>query len=173
MSKKKRGSIRGDVSAGKAFYQELDKTEYVPQNTDSNSDIPVEKVDKDLLYGLPVSSTDRYDLQDDFSIDEGRGRGVGTSLRNDDSLFDEESYIPGRLVEIKRFYSSSSCKWSVFIDGKKIFDISSTDLSEKARSFLKTPKGLTLLIGHVKNGCEKDIDAISYLESYIHNCENI
>jgi len=94
----------------------------------------------------------RYiDESDDFFIDEKKASPTN-SLRQDNDLFDEASYTAQPVISVRRVERASNEDWEILVDRKPVMLIKGTRFSKPERAFLRTPQGMSFMIGGYKNG---------------------
>jgi transcription elongation factor len=87
----------------------------------------------------------------EFFYDESSSQ-KNSSLRQDFELFDDESYVPGQLVQIKRNVTTENEDWEILVDKRQVFVIKGQQLSLKARKFLRTQSGMSFIMSEFKSG---------------------
>lgn len=100
----------------------------------------------------PENSNDKYSTDNNqFFYDENNSKN-GIFLKQDSELFNDEDYIPGKSIRIKRIKNNSSEDWQVLIDDVKQLLIKGNRFTAKERKFLRTSAGMLFMIDGIKNG---------------------
>lgn len=89
---------------------------------------------------------------DDFFYEENNANKNGSSLRQDNELFDEEEYIAHKLVRVQRIEKKSEENWEISIDKKVLITIRGKQLNAKEREFLRTVDGLLFIKSQFEGG---------------------
>jgi len=98
------------------------------------------------------NSYDKYlSEHDQFLYDENGKK--GSFLKQDSELFNEESYVPGRCIRVKRLVSTASPieDWQVLIDNKEHMILKGTRFTSAEREFLRTTQGVVFIIDGIKS----------------------
>ena len=88
---------------------------------------------------------------DQFFYDEDSSK-KGFILKQDNELFNEDDYVPGDMVEVKRVSGTKSEDWNILINGKVHLVLKGSRFSSKQREFLRTPNGVLFIIKGAKMG---------------------
>lgn len=99
-------------------------------------------------------STNSYDKylneNDQFFYDENSSK--NGFLKQDSELFNEEDYVPGSLVRVKRVCKNSAEDWKILIDNKEVLILKGTRFTAKEREYLRSAKGVLFVINGIKSG---------------------
>jgi hypothetical protein len=94
----------------------------------------------------------RYiDESDEFFIDENK-QSNSNSLRQDNDLFDDNRYVAQQVISIRRIARANNEDWEIVVDKKPVMLLKGTRFSKPEREFLRTPQGMSFMIGGYKNG---------------------
>lgn len=96
-------------------------------------------------------SDNKYIDEDQFVYDEKTGK-KGSLIKQDTEFFNDEDYLPGKLVHVKRIASNSVEDWKIFIDKQEVLTLKGSRFSTQEKNFLRTSKGLLFVIDGVKKG---------------------
>jgi hypothetical protein len=92
----------------------------------------------------------KYMDEDQFAYDEKSGKkGL---IKQDTEFFNDEDYIPGKSVRVKRVSKSSHEDWKVFVNGEEDLILKGTRFSAKEREYLRTTDGVMFIINGIKCG---------------------
>jgi hypothetical protein len=101
---------------------------------------------------MSTHSYDKYSIESDqFFYDEGHSKNTSI-LKQETELFNEEDYVPGELIRVKRIAKSDSEDWQVFINNNKTLLIKGNRFSTTEKEFLRTPAGVMFIINGIKQG---------------------
>jgi len=93
----------------------------------------------------------KYADEDQFSYDEKGGK-KGSFIKQDSEFFNDEDYVPGKSVRVKRVSSSSHEDWKVFVNQEEFFILKGIRFTSKERDFLRTTDGVMFIISGIKSG---------------------
>jgi hypothetical protein len=96
-------------------------------------------------------SYNKYADDDQFAYDEKSGK-KGSGLKHDSEFFNDEDYIPGNSVRVKRIRSNSHEDWKVFVNGEELIILKGIRFTSKERDFLRTSNGVIFIVDGVKQG---------------------
>ncbi|MCK9567835.1 hypothetical protein M0R72_02645 [Candidatus Pacearchaeota archaeon] len=88
---------------------------------------------------------------DQFAYDEKGGK-KGSFIKQDSEFFNDEDYVPGKSVRVKRISTSSHEDWRVFINEQEIIVLKGIRFTSKEREFLRTTEGVMFIINGIKSG---------------------
>jgi hypothetical protein len=97
------------------------------------------------------SSYNKYLDDDQFMYGE-KGNKKLSLIKQDSEFFNDEDYIPGNSVRVKRVSNSSHEDWKVFINEEERLILKGIRFSSKEKDFLRTIEGVTFIIDGIKNG---------------------
>ena len=86
---------------------------------------------------------------DQFAYDEGK---KSSFLKHDSELFNDEDYVPGNSIRVKRVSSSTKEDWLILKNDEEYLLIKGTRFSSKERVFLRSADGVLFLINGAKQG---------------------
>lgn len=96
------------------------------------------------------NSYDKYLVENDqFFYDESASK-KGSFLKQDTELFNDDDYIPGKSIQVKRI--SEPEDWKVLIDGKEHLILKGSRFTTKEREYLRTVNGILFIVSGVKKG---------------------
>jgi len=95
------------------------------------------------------NSYNKYIENDQFFYDESASK-KGFILKQDTELFNEEDYIPGKSIQVKRIAEPED--WKVLVNGKEHFFLKGSRFTTREREFLRTAKGILFIVDGVKQG---------------------
>lgn len=103
----------------------------------------------------PVSSPQQ---QEDDSMDNSFDSKSFNVLRSDNELFDEECYIPNKIINVKRVdLPHGGIDWKILEDNKVVLLLKGTRFTKSERDFLSSGKGMTFIISEYKSSNIKSI----------------
>jgi len=74
-------------------------------------------------------------------------------LRVDNELFDDDSYVPGKILNVKLVnLPKQGTDWHVLQDNKIVLVVKGTKLTKAEKDFLLTPNGMIFLMNEFKSG---------------------
>jgi hypothetical protein len=97
------------------------------------------------------NSYNKYADEDPFSYDEKSGKKTSL-IKQDSEFFNDEDYVPGESVRVKRIANSAREDWKIFVNGQEAFVLKGIRFTTKEREFLRTTDGVMFIINGVKNG---------------------
>lgn len=86
---------------------------------------------------------------DQFIYDENKR---GHFLKQDTELFNDEDYVPGNSIRVKRVANSTTEDWLILKNDEEYLLIKGTRFSAKEREFLRGASGVLFLINGAKQG---------------------
>lgn len=93
---------------------------------------------------------DKYEI-DEYVIDEDKFP-RNSSLRQENELFDDDSYVPQQIISVKRVEYGKGEDWEIFADDKIVMTIKGVRFSAKERKFLRSVEGIQFLMRGYKAG---------------------
>lgn len=93
----------------------------------------------------------KYVEDDQFVYDEKSGK-KGSFIKHDSEFFNDDDYVPGKSVRVKRICSGSNEDWKIFVNSDEFMIIKGTRFTSKERDFLRTANGLMFIIEGIKLG---------------------
>lgn len=93
----------------------------------------------------------RYLEDDQFVYDEKTGK-KGSFIKHDSEFFNDEDYVPGNSVRVKRILSNSNEDWKIFINEEEALVLKGIRFTSKERDFLRTTDGVMFIINGIKSG---------------------
>jgi hypothetical protein len=101
---------------------------------------------------MKTHSYDKYSIENDqFFYDEGYSKNTSI-LKQESELFNEDDYVPGKLIRVKRISKSDSEDWQILVNNTKTLLITGNRFSSIEKEFLRTPAGVLFIINGVKQG---------------------
>jgi hypothetical protein len=97
------------------------------------------------------SAYNKYADDDQFAYDEKAGK-KGSFIKQDSEFFNDEDYIPGNSVRVKRVANSSHEDWKIFINEQEALVLKGIRFTSKEKEFLRTTDGVMFIISGIKNG---------------------
>jgi len=97
------------------------------------------------------NSYSKYAEEDPFAYGEKVGK-KGSFIKQDSELFNDEDYVPGKSVRVKRVSSNSHEDWKVFVNEEEFLILKGIRFTSKERDFLRTSNGVMFVINGIKNG---------------------
>lgn len=74
-------------------------------------------------------------------------------LRSDNELFNDESYIPNKIINVKRVdLPHGGVDWKIFEDNKVVMLVTGSRFSRSERDFLSSGHGMLFLMSEYKSG---------------------
>jgi len=90
------------------------------------------------------------DQSDEFLIDDGKQKAIS---KQDGELFDEKSYIPHDIINVRRNnLPRNGIEWEILINKKSVLTLKGIRFSKKERKFLETPDGLLYIMQGYRSG---------------------
>lgn len=80
------------------------------------------------------------------------------SLKQDCDFFNDELYVPNKLIGVKYVGNKNVDKWTFTEDNKPTFSLDGSKFSEEQRKFFKTVEGMQFLILQYKLGLKNQLD---------------
>ena len=96
-------------------------------------------------------SYNKYADDDPFIYDEKSGK-KNAFIKQDSEFFNDEDYIPGKSVRVKRVSNSSHEDWKIFINGDEFLILKGIRFTSREREFLRTAEGVLFIINGIKSG---------------------
>ena len=93
----------------------------------------------------------KYSDDDQFVYDEKVGK-KGSFIKQDSEFFNDEDYIPGNSVRVKRVANNSHEDWKVFINKDETLVLKGIRFTSSEREFLRTTDGVMFIINGIKSG---------------------
>lgn len=93
----------------------------------------------------------RYLEDDQFVYDEKTGK-KGSFIKHDSEFFNDDDYVPGNSVRVKRITSNSNEDWKIFINEEEALVLKGIRFTSKERDFLRTTDGVMFIINGIKSG---------------------
>ena len=93
----------------------------------------------------------KYADEDQFAYDEKAGK-KGSFIKQDSEFFNDEDYVPGKSVRVKRVTSNSHEDWKIFIDEEEALVLKGIRFTSKEKEFLRTAGGVMFVINGIKSG---------------------
>lgn len=93
----------------------------------------------------------KYIEDDQFVYDEKTGK-KGSFIKHDSEFFNDEDYVPGNSVRVKRVASNSTEDWKVFVNEEELLVLKGIRFTSKERDFLRTTEGVMFIINGIKSG---------------------
>jgi hypothetical protein len=93
----------------------------------------------------------KYSDDDQFAYDE-KSANKGSFIKHDSEFFNDEDYVPGKSVRVKRLSSKTHEDWKVFVNEEEFIVLKGIRFSTKERDFLRTTDGVMFIINGIKNG---------------------
>jgi len=96
---------------------------------------------------------DKYSTNNEYSIDEGSSRMLNGSLRQKTDLFDDDSYVPNKLIRARAVpLPGNSVDWEIIENNNIVMTLKGVRFSKKEREYLKTYDGMMFIIEGYKKG---------------------
>lgn len=90
------------------------------------------------------------DQADEFLIDEEKHKAIS---KQDGELFDEKSYIPHDMINVRRNrLPRNGVEWEVLVNKKSVLVLKGIRFSKKEIKFLETPEGLLYIMAGYRSG---------------------
>ena len=96
------------------------------------------------------NSYSKYAEEDPFSYDE-KGK-KGSFIKQDSEFFNDEDYVPGKSVRVKRVSLNSHEDWKIFVNEEEVLILKGIRFTSKERDFIRTANGVMFVINGIKNG---------------------
>jgi hypothetical protein len=96
-------------------------------------------------------SYNKYSDDNQFSYDEKGGK-KNSFIKQDSEFFNDEDYVPGKSVRVKRISTNSHEDWRVFMNEQEILVLKGIRFTAKEREFLRTTEGVMFVINGIKSG---------------------
>jgi len=96
-------------------------------------------------------SYNKYADDDQFVYDEKGGK-KGSFIKQDSEFFNDEDYVPGKSVRVKRISTNSHEDWRVFVNEQEALVLKGIRFTAKEREFLRTTEGVMFIISGIKSG---------------------
>ena len=93
----------------------------------------------------------KYADDNQFVYDEKVGK-KGSFIKQDSEFFNDEDYVPGNSVRVKRVANSSHEDWKVFINEEEAIVLKGIRFTSKEKEFLRTTDGVMFIINGIKSG---------------------
>lgn len=94
---------------------------------------------------------DKYGIENDqFFYDESTSK--SNSLKYDSELFNDEDYVPGDIINVKRISKLDVEDWQILLNNKEILLLKGTRFSAGEKKFLRTIQGINFIIDGIKQG---------------------
>lgn len=93
---------------------------------------------------------DKYEV-DEYVIDEDKFPRNG-SLRQENELFDDDSYVPHPVVSVKRVEYGKGEDWEILAGDKIVMTIKGVRFTAKEKEFLRSVQGVQFLMRGYKAG---------------------
>lgn len=90
-----------------------------------------------------------------------------SSLRQETELFDDESYVPHKVVSVKRVQFGNGEDWEIQADKKTILVLKGVRFTSKEKEFLRTVPGIQFIISGYKNGWKSVSEFKRNIKEYI------
>jgi hypothetical protein len=110
---------------------------------------------------------DKY-VQDDtqFSYHDSTSKSLGL-IKQESEFFNEEDYIPGQLIRVKRIAKSNNEDWQILVNGQKTLLLKGSRFSGTEKQFLRTAEGLSFIINGVKQGWVSVSEFKRQIQTYV------
>jgi hypothetical protein len=96
-------------------------------------------------------SYNKYADDDQFVYDEKGGK-KGSFIKQDSEFFNDEDYVPGKSVRVKRISTNSHEDWRIFVNEQEALVLKGIRFTAKEREFLRTTEGVMFIINGIKSG---------------------
>lgn len=83
-----------------------------------------------------------------------------SAIKQDYELFNEDAYVPHKLVQFKRMEKDSIESWDMLVDGKVMFTIKAASLTTKQKEWLRKPEGVLSVMKAYRSGVTNIKDLI-------------
>lgn len=109
----------------------------------------------------------KYIIDDDqFAYDEKSGK-KNSFIKQDSEFFNDDDYVPGNSVRVKRIANNSGEDWKIFINKEEFLVLKGTRFSSKEKEFLRTAAGVLFIIDGAKKGWDTVSEYKRQLQSKI------
>lgn len=89
--------------------------------------------------------------EEEYVIDEEKFS-KGTNLRQENELFDDNSYVPHDVVSVRRIEFAEGEDWEVLKNKKTVIVLKGVRFSAKERAFFRTIDGVKFIMEGFKSG---------------------
>ena len=96
-------------------------------------------------------SHNKYADDDQFVYDEKGGK-KGSFIKQDSEFFNDEDYVPGKSIRVKRVSNNSHEDWRIFVNEQEALVLKGIRFTTKEREFLRTTEGVMFIINGMKCG---------------------
>lgn len=100
---------------------------------------------------------------DQFFYDENSTK--GSLIKQGTELFDEEDYVPGNSVCVKRKYSDKSEDWQILVNNEEFLLLKGNRFKAAERFYLRTSEGVLFLINGIKKGLKTTSDFVREIKN--------
>ena len=99
---------------------------------------------------MSETSYNKY-LDDQFAYDEKGGK-KGFFTKHDSEFFNDEDYVPGKSIRVRRISNNSKEDWKIFMDEVEVLVLKGIRFTAKERGYLRTTNGVMFVINGIKDG---------------------
>lgn len=98
-----------------------------------------------------IDNSYKYLEEEQFSYDEKTGK-KGSFIKQDSEFFNDEDYVPGRSVRVKRIATNSTEDWKVFVNEEEFIILKGIRFTAPEREFFRKTEGVMFIINGIKSG---------------------